>query len=92
MKNIYKRINFALFALLVSQSSYAQGSTPWQTFLDKIVEALTGTAGRSIAIIGIAVAGIMMLTGRIQMMLFLTILAGIVTLFSAAQIVDWAST
>jgi type IV secretion system protein VirB2 len=75
---------------LVSQSSYAAG-TPWQTFLDKIVDALTGTAGRSIAIIGIAVAGIMMLTGRIQMMLFLTILAGIVTLFGAAEIVDWAS-
>lgn len=91
MKKLYKKINIALFALLASQSSYAAGDSPWQTFLDKIVDALTGTAGRSIAIIGIAVAGIMMLTGRIQMMLFLTILLGIVTLFGAAQIVDWVS-
>jgi len=57
--------------------------------LDKVLAIATGTEAQIGATIAVAIVGIMALSGRISWMQAGTVLAGIVIIFGAPQIVSW---
>ena len=78
--------------VIFAHPAFAQDLSPVTDMLDTVVEALTGPIGRLIGIIAIVGAGIMMLIGRLNWMIFVGIFVGIVLIFSAAAIVDGFAT
>lgn len=89
----YIKLTMAVIAIaLFGNPALAQDLSPLTNFLETIVDAVTGPIGRLIAILAIAGAGIMALTGRINWMAFIYIFIGVVLIFSAATIVDGYAT
>jgi type IV secretory pathway VirB2 component (pilin) len=72
----------------LAQSSSSGGATDFTAFLQNVVNLLTGTAGKLIAVIIVSVLGIMTATGRMAMHTFFLVLLGIGMLFSAQWIVN----
>ena len=89
--SIFARLLLVAVALF-AHPAFAQDLSPVTDMLDTVVEALTGPIGRLIGIIAIVGAGIMMLIGRLNWMIFVGIFVGIVLIFSAAAIVDGFAT
>ena len=87
-----KYLNYILTILLllaIPDAALAQVNsiTPVENTLQGIVNILTGTIGTSIAIIGLAVVGILFIMGRISMMQSAMVVGGIAILFGAPVIV-----
>lgn len=77
------------FVLLVGlEPALAQNLDPIENMFDTVVTALTGPIGRLIAILALVGAGFAMFTGRLNWQWFVSILAGVVLVFSAATIID----
>jgi type IV secretion system protein VirB2 len=64
------------------------GGLPWETPLQIILDALTGTTGTLLAGVAVAVVGVMALAGRIAWSMAGSVLFGIVCLFGCLRIVS----
>lgn len=79
----------ALVLVSLSEPAFAQaGGGNINTFLQNAVNLITGTAGRLIAIIAIAISGILAAFGATSWRFFGQVILGVMILFSAAWIVD----
>jgi type IV secretion system protein VirB2 len=63
------------------------GGLPWETPLQIILNALTGTTGTLLACVAVAVVGAMALAGRINWAFAASVLFGIACLFGCIRIV-----
>ncbi|UZO95031.1 VirB family protein (plasmid) [Roseomonas mucosa] len=84
---------FALVAAMVltAEPAYAQasgGGGDITTFLQNLVNLVTGTAGKLIAILAIAVTGILKMLGVASMRTLATVIFGVMLVFSASWIVS----
>jgi type IV secretory pathway VirB2 component (pilin) len=80
----------AIALTVVSDPAHAQtggGQGDITTFLTNIVNLVTGTAGKSIAVLGICIAGIGALMGALSLRVVGGVILGIMMLFSASWIV-----
>lgn len=66
-------------------------AAPWDQAVRAISDTLTGTLGRTIAIIAVVVLGFMAMAGKLEWMNAIKVVVGIVIVFSAAQIINWIS-
>lgn len=64
-------------------------AAPWDQAVKAIADTLTGTLGRTIAIIAVVVLGFMAMAGKLEWMNAIKVIVGIVIVFSAAQIINW---
>ena len=83
-----------LVALAASEPAYAQSVLgKADTFLQKVVDALTGTTGKLIATIAVVAVGLAAVFGRIEWTKALIVLAGIAIIVGAPQLVSalWGS-
>ena len=78
-----------LFGLLLSLDALAQAATPGTTWLTNIASFLTGPAGTSLAIIGLAIVGIMAYFGKMSWERAGGVMIGIIFVFGAPQIITW---
>lgn len=93
MQNKHKKLLLSSLMLFMTflalvEPSFAQDFGKVQTALDKIVELMTGTIARSIAIIAVAGVGIGWIAGYIEMRKAFFVVVGIGIIFGATQIVD----
>lgn len=79
---------FAVAALLMLEPSIA-AAAPWDDAVRAIADTLTGTLGRTIAIIAVIVLGLMAMAGKLEWMNAIKVVVGIVIMFSAGQIINW---
>ena len=80
----------AIALTVVSDPAHAQsggGQGDITTFLTNIVNLITGPAGKSIAVLGICIAGIGALLGALSLRVVGGVILGIMMLFSASWIV-----
>ena len=80
----------AIALTVVSDPALAQtggGQGDITTFLTNIVNLVTGAAGKSIAVLGICIAGIGALMGALSLRVVGGVILGIMVLFSASWIV-----
>ena len=91
MKRFYAAWPLAMILglMLVPEIASAQA---WETTLQTLVDWLTDTTGRLLAVIAIAGMGIMALAGRLDIRWGLAIIIGIALIWGAAELVDafWA--
>ncbi len=83
-----------LISLAASDAAYAQSVlSKADTFLQKVVDALTGTTGKLIATIAVVAVGLAAVFGRIEWTKALIVLAGIAIIVGAPQLVAalWGS-
>lgn len=64
-------------------------AAPWDQAVKAIADTLTGTLGRTIAIIAVVVLGFMAMAGKLEWMNAIKVIVGIVIVFSAGQIINW---
>ncbi|WDS35479.1 TrbC/VirB2 family protein [Pseudoxanthomonas sp.] len=84
------RICFALVALCLPSLALAAdpaGSGPILSALDWIQGTLLGNVATAVAVIAVAVVGLMMLTGRVHWRFGATVILGCFVLFGATTIV-----
>ena len=74
-----------LASMLVAEPAYAQN---FEGLADNILGLLSNGLLRTLAIIALIVVGALWLTGRASVQMFVTVLIGIVIMFSAPWIVD----
>src|SRR5215831_20278364 len=80
----------AIALTVVNDPAHAQsggGQGDITTFLTNIVNLITGPAGKSVAVLGICVAGIGALLGALSLRVVGGVILGIMMLFSASWIV-----
>ncbi|EJF88094.1 TrbC/VirB2 family protein [Bartonella melophagi] len=77
--------------ITLSDPALAEGFGQIESALDKIVQALTGTIAKSIAIIAVAGVGIAWIAGYIEMRKAFFVCVGIGIVFGAQQIVSMLS-
>jgi type IV secretion system protein VirB2 len=76
-------------ALAASDPAYAQSVLgKADTFLQKVVDALTGTTGKLVATIAVVAVGLAAVFGRIEWTKALIVLAGIAIIVGAPQMVN----
>jgi len=80
-----------LGAALLAEPALAQTLEPVDNVLQILVDALTGTTARLVAIIAVAVIGLLTIFGRVEPRLFLMGFLGIAVIFGSAEIVDTLS-
>lgn len=85
---------FAVFAAVMAfpEAAHAQGGgglfDSFTNLLTALVDVLTGVWARLVGIIAIFVAGILWLSGRLEMRHFIAVIGGLILVFGAAAIVD----
>jgi type IV secretion system protein VirB2 len=78
-----------LVALAASDPAHAQSVFgKADTFLQKVVDALTGTTGKLVATIAVVAVGLAAVFGRIEWTKALIVLAGIAIIVGAPQMVN----
>ena len=95
-EQFYRRAMFSLLLLLalliISSPELAMAATPWEDSLDKIKGILTGGMAQGIATIAIVVLGIMAAAGKLEWGTAIKVIVGLVLIFGATNIVNWAKT
>ena len=81
-------IPIACTVLLLPALAWAQALDPVQNVADMFVEFLTGAFATSVAVIGLAACGFMAMMGRLPWGVALAVIAGIILVFGAANIVE----
>jgi type IV secretion system protein VirB2 len=66
----------------------ASGSAPWESALQTVVDFMTGSTARLIAILAVAGVGVGMLAGYMSIRSALSVIVGIAVVFGSATIVD----
>ncbi len=78
----------ALLGFLYAHPAFADvGGLPWETPLQIILDALTGTTGTLLACVAVAVVGLTAFAGRISWSFAGSVLFGIVCVFGCMRIV-----
>ncbi len=72
----------------IASPALAQDLSPIQTMLETVEAALTGPIGISVATLAVIGTGFMCMMGRLNWGWFVSVIIGIVLIFSAATIVD----
>ena len=75
-----------LAAVVMPMPAFAQTSA--EGLFQQILTLLTGTVAKIIAAIAIVLCGFATMTGRLDKAMFMSVLVGIVIIFSAVWIVD----
>ena len=81
-------VTYAFTLLILPDIAWAQALDPVQGVADMFVEFLTGAFATSIAVIGLAVCGFMAMMGRLPWGAALAVIAGIILVFGAANLVE----
>ena len=81
-------VALACTVLLLPALAWAQALDPVQNVADMFVEFLTGTFATSVAVIGLAICGFMAMMGRLPWGVALAVIAGIILVFGAANLVE----
>jgi type IV secretory pathway VirB2 component (pilin) len=81
--------SFILVPDFASAASNSAANDPIGSILCKVVNMLTGTAGKAIAMIAVVVLGIGLFLGKLSWALALATAIGIGLIFSAGNIVGW---
>ena len=81
-------VTYACTLLILPDLAWAQALDPVQGVADMFVEFLTGAFATSIAVIGLAVCGFMAMMGRLPWGAALAVIAGIILVFGAANLVE----
>jgi type IV secretion system protein VirB2 len=76
-----------LVAFVCVHPAFADSSLPWETPMQIVLNALTGTTGTLLASLAVAAVGVMALAGRISWSLAGSVLFGIACLFGCVRIV-----
>ena len=66
----------------------ASGGAPWESALQTVVDFMTGSTARLIAIMAVAGVGVGMLAGYMSIRSALSVIVGIAVVFGSATIVD----
>jgi type IV secretion system protein VirB2 len=78
-----------LASFVVNEAAYAQSVfSKADSFLQKVVDALTGTTGKLISMIAVVAVGLAAVFGRIEWTKALIVLCGIAIIVGAPQIVN----
>ncbi|WP_456387002.1 TrbC/VirB2 family protein [Profundibacter sp.] len=72
----------------IASPALSQDLSPIQTMLETVEAALTGPIGISVATLAVIGTGFMCMMGRLNWGWFVSVIIGIVLIFSAATIVD----
>ena len=80
-----------LMLMLTATSAMAQ-AVPGTTWLSNVANFLTGPAGVSLAIIGLAIVGIGAFMGKMSWERAAMVMVGIILVFGAPQIIAWVRT
>lgn len=90
MKRRHSRYLLPLTTTLaaISSPAFAQDLSPIQTMLETVEAALTGPIGISVATLAVIGTGFMCMMGRLNWGWFVSVIIGIVLIFSAGTIVD----
>ena len=97
MRNQKLMFGFVLAGLFVWTLAFphaamaATGSAPWETALQTVVDYMTGSTARLIAIFAVAGVGVGMLAGYMSIRTALGVIIGIAVVFGSATIVDMFS-
>lgn len=81
----------SLFVMMLSAPAQAQnagGQGSVTTFLQNIVNLITGTTGQLLAVIAVAIAGVAALFGAISIRALGGVVIGVLLIFSSGWIVD----
>ena len=81
-------VTYTCTLLILPDLAWAQALDPVQNVADMFVEFLTGAFATSIAVIGLAVCGFMAMMGRLPWGAALAVIAGIILVFGAANLVE----
>jgi type IV secretion system protein VirB2 len=79
------------WSLAFPHAAMAAGSAPWETALQTVVDYMTGSTARLIAILAVAGVGVGMLAGYMSIRSALGVILGIAVVFGSATIVDMFS-
>jgi type IV secretion system protein VirB2 len=77
----------AMIACLCVHPAFADSALPWETPMQIVLNALTGTTGTLLASLAVAAVGLLALAGRISWSLAGSVLFGIACLFGCVRIV-----
>lgn len=90
MKRLHSRylLPFVTTLAAISSPAFAQDLSPIQTMLETVEAALTGPIGISVATLAVIGTGFMCMMGRLNWGWFVSVIIGIVLIFSAGTIVD----
>ena len=76
-----------MIACLFVHPAFADSSLPWETPMQIVLNALTGTTGTLLASLAVAAVGLLALAGRISWSFAGSVLFGIACLFGCVRIV-----
>lgn len=77
-----------LASTIVFPNAALAAGAPWETALQTVVNYMTGSTARLIAILAVAGVGVSMLAGQISVRTALGVILGIAVIFGSATIVD----
>jgi type IV secretion system protein VirB2 len=89
--SIIKVMIAAVFAAPTAASAQATNQTNIETMLDNLVEFMTGPIAVSAGIIAIVLCGYMLISGNGNKGLMITVILGIIVIFSASWLVTTIS-
>ena len=81
----------AVMTLLLTEPSAAQDFSGMETFLEQIVELITGPIGVSISALAVIAVGFSFMMGRMDWVFAASIVIGIAIVFGGASFVDGLS-
>lgn len=81
-------LSTAAILLLSTQPSAAQDFSGVTTFLDKVVDAITGPIGIAISAIAVMAVGFSFMTGRMDWTFAVAVVLGIAIVFGGASFVE----
>lgn len=89
-------VAFAAISIVLPEAAFAQAGGggggdlfgSFTSFLEGLTDLLTTTWARLVGIIAIFVAGVLWLTGRLEMRHLIAVIGGLILIFGAAAIVD----
>ena len=76
-----------MIACVFVHPAFADSSLPWETPMQIVLNALTGTTGTLLASLAVAAVGLLALAGRISWSFAGSVLFGIACLFGCVRIV-----
>jgi type IV secretion system protein VirB2 len=74
-------------SLALAQTGAVENATDFEAAIQKLINWMTGTIAKSVAILATVVLGFMAMAGKLQMETAGKVILGLVLIFSAAQIV-----
>lgn len=87
-KSFWEKALMVMAVFFVASVPEVALAAPWDGPLQNLIDLLTGTTARLVAILALIVLGLMAMTGRMSWGIAGSIIGGIVLVFGAAWIAD----